>query len=298
MAKSTIHIKKASRQMNLSKVTGYAITTNALQILAVSSLALYSVFYDIHLTGWLARSLILSASLMVIWGAVLDIREALNARKSASQKQALEEAYEQLEELNGTLRAQRHDFMNHIQVIYTLTELEDRQAALDYMDKVYGDIQKVGRVLKTASPAVNALIAAKMADCEENGIRFTADIRTAWSDCPVPGWEMCRILGNLIDNAAEAMDDSAEKRITVRLWEDVRTWRFSVENNGKPIPENLMRDIFLSGFSTKGTGRGTGLYIVNRILEEYGGRITAGNREGVTVFEGTVPKQENPPASV
>ena len=162
LANSPVARKKAVRQMNISKVTGYAITINALQILAVSSLALYSILYDIHLTGWLARSLILSTSLMVIWGAVLDIREALNARRNAAQKQALEEAYEQLEELNSTLRAQRHDFMNHIQVIYTLTELDDRPAALEYMDKVYGDIQKVGRVLKTTSPAVNALIAAKM----------------------------------------------------------------------------------------------------------------------------------------
>jgi len=280
--------------VNLSKITGYAITINACQIVAISLLAIYSLAVgDLHLTGWISRSITIVATLMVIWGAALDIREALDARRNARQRQALEEAYEQLEELNGTLRAQRHDFMNHIQVIYTLTELDDRQAALDYMDKVYGDIQKVGKALKTASPAVNALLAAKLADCEESKIEFIADIRTAWDSCPVPGWEMCRILGNLIDNAVEAMENQSCRRITVRLWEDVRSWRFCVENNGTPIPDEIRRNIFFAGFSTKGTGRGTGLFIVSRILENYGGDIAAEDRDGITVFSGTIPKDRS-----
>ena len=291
MAKSTLTQIAVRRQPNLSKLALSAIIVNACQIAAVSSLSVYSIINsDLHLTGWLARSIILAASLMVIWGAVLDIREAYTARKNAAQRQMLMEAYAQLEELNATLRAQRHDFRNHIQVIYTLTELDDRQAALDYMDKVYGDIQKVGRALKTASPAVNALLSAKMTDCEENGVTFITDIRTDWAECPVPGWEMCRILGNLIDNAREAMTDSPEKRLTVSLREDVRFWHFSVENTGAPIPDSIKRDIFTPGFSTKGEGRGTGLHIVKTILSEYGGSITISTAPETTIFHGLIPK--------
>ena len=36
---------------------------------------------------------------------------------------ALEEAYGQLEDLNREMRAQRHDFKNHLQVVYSLTEM-------------------------------------------------------------------------------------------------------------------------------------------------------------------------------
>lgn len=291
MKNSDIRKHKVHRQVNLSKITIWAITVNACQILAVSVLSAYSLIYgDLHLNGWLARTLIVVASLMVIWGAVLDIREAYTARKNASQRQMLEEAYIQLEDLNATLRAQRHDFRNHIQVIYTLTELDDREAALEYMDKVYGDIQRVGRALKTASPAVNALLAAKLADCEENGITFISDIRTDWAECPVSGWEMCRILGNLIDNAAEAMDGAPEKQISVSLREDVKSWHFTVENTGKAIPDDIKQNIFLPGFSTKGEGRGTGLHIVSSILREYGGTITVDSDSSHTCFHGTIPK--------
>jgi len=279
------------RPVNLSKITLWAVIINACQILAVSALSAYSLSNtDLHLSGWLARLLIITASLMVVWGAVLDIREALAARKNASQRQILMEAYANLEELNATLRAQRHDFRNHIQVIYTLTELDDRQAALDYMDKVYADIQKVGRALRTASPAVNALLAAKLADCEENDIEFTSDIRTDWADCPVPDWEMCRILGNLIDNAIEALSDAPEKRITVSLWEDVRSWHFAVENTGVRIPEAIRATIFVPGFSTKGEGRGTGLHIVRSIIADHGGTIDAESTDSLTRFTGMIPR--------
>ena len=291
MAKLTVSRLKARSGVNLSKITAWAIIINACQILAVCSLTAYSLLNgDMLLTGLPARIIIITAALMVVWGAILDIREARTARKTAAQRQSLMEAYARLEELNATLRAQRHDFRNHLQVIYTLTELDDRQAALDYMDKVYGDIRKVGRALKTASPAVNALLAAKLSDCEENGVIFTADIRTDWADCPVPGWEMCRILGNLIDNAVEAMASSTEKRLTVSLMEDVRSWRFTVENTGAPIPESIKRDIFIPGFSTKGEGRGTGLHIVKSIISDYGGTITLETTPQTTAFHGIIPK--------
>ena len=278
-------------RINIVKLTRYAIIINACQIIAVALLAVYLLIRgDMPLPGWVENSLTIAAALMVIWGGFLDIREACTARRAVRQGQMLEEAYASLETLNATLRAQRHDFANHIQVIYTLNELGDTGAALEYMDRVYGDIQKVGRVLKTASPAVNALIAAKMADCEEEGVDFVTDIRTDWAECPVPGWEMCRILGNLVDNAVEALDETGQRRITVAMWEDVRFWHFSVENTGRKIPESIRRDIFLPGFSTKGDGRGTGLHIVSSILGEHGGSMTL-EGDGVTRFHGAIPKQ-------
>lgn len=292
MANFTSLLKKEGRRANLSKIIRSAIIINVCQIIAISALTLYALALDdLHLSGWVARTFTVIAALIVIWGAALDIREARTAARSARQRREIEATYAHLEELNATLRAQRHDFMNHIQIIYTLTELDDRASALEYMERVYSDIQKVGRALKTASPAVNALIAAKLADCEENGVELATDIRTDWKECPVPGWEMCRILGNLIDNAVEAMDGAAERRVCVRLWEDVRAWHFSVENSGVRVPDSVSQSIFQPGFSTKGEGRGMGLYIVRRIMDEYGGAIELVMAEETTCFRGSIPRK-------
>lgn len=279
------------RSANMNKVAGYAIFINSLQIAAAIMVAAYSLMSEsFHLSGGLERIVVIVTAMVVTWGAILDIREAYSARHMARQRDMLEDAYEQMEELNLILRAQRHDFMNHIQVIYSLTELEEYPAAIEYMDQLYSDVQKVGRALKTSIPAVNALIAAKMADCEEEGVAFVADIKSPWQDMPVPGWEMCRVLGNLIDNACEAMAGQDERRITVCLWEDLRYFRFYVENTGAPIDPEIAENIFAQGFSTKGTGRGMGLHIVKDILSAHGGDIHIDSASPLTRFAGEIPK--------
>lgn len=278
--------------VNLAKITRYAILTNACQIVAALLAALYVLFADnFHLSGTVERVLAIFTALVVIYGAFLDIREAYSARETVRQREMLEDANRQLEELNGQLRAQRHDFMNHIQVIYSLTELEDRDSALEYMDTVYQNLQKVSRALKTASPAVNALIAAKLADCEGRGVNLVTDIRSDWQASPLPAWEMCRVLGNLIDNALDALEGKSDGQIAVRLWEDVKSCHFAVENNGSPVPERLREKIFESGFSTKGESRGMGLHIVRQLLERCGGSIELESSEELTRFHGTLPRR-------
>ncbi|MFR2151089.1 MAG: Spo0B domain-containing protein [Christensenellales bacterium] len=46
--------------------------------------------------------------------------------------------------------------MNHIQVVYSLIEMNEPGEAMTYMDKLYGDMQRVSRMMRTACPAVNA----------------------------------------------------------------------------------------------------------------------------------------------
>ena len=56
----------------------------------------------------------------------------------------------QLNELNNTLRARRHDYLNHLQVVYGLMDLEQYDDANNYIEQVYAGIQKVNSVLKTS----------------------------------------------------------------------------------------------------------------------------------------------------
>lgn len=286
-------------RLNVKKAARFAVIINALQITAMVAVLLYAIFRG-PVEGRLVEiSAIAAALLIVSWGAILDIREALNAGKIADQAQMLEEAYGQLEALNGTLRRQRHDFMNHLQVVFSLLELNDSAEAMKYVESVYGDIKKTGSVLKTSLPAVNALIAAKRQDCEERGIALELSIASGWQALPVPGWEMCRVLGNLIDNARDAlMEDAANthKRIELTIDETPGAYAFRVSNNGPAIPEKLQRSIFQMGFTTKNDGHGSGLAIVEEIMKRYGGEIRMESDASRTVFSGVIPKQAVDPA--
>ena len=177
-------------------------------------------------------------------------------------------------------------------MVFGLIGMGEYKEAQAYIERVYGDIQLVSSALKTASPAVNALLAAKAADCAERGIRMEVRIRSAWQDLPLPGWEMCRVLGNLIDNAIDAMAGSAtgKKQLLVETGEGLHDFTFRVFNTGSRIPSERLRDIFERGFTTKSEGRGMGLSIVAEIMEENGGIIRVTSDGTGTAFSGSLPK--------
>ena len=279
------------RFVNLKKALIYTVVINMLQIAGSITVAVMSLITGGHaFIGLPEQVLLCTMTLLVSWGAVLDIREAFSARELASDADMLQDAYAQLEDLNGTLRAQRHDFMNHLQVVFSLLELEDYKEASDYIERVYGDIRRVSRTLKTAHPAINALLAAKVGDCEARGVHVDLQIESPWAGLPVESWEMCRVLGNLIDNAMDAMKDAPEPRLLIRLSESVQSYTFVIANNGPMIQPSIAERIFQRGFSTKGEGRGMGLSIVRGIMESGGGRLTLASDERETRFEGTLPK--------
>ncbi len=281
------------KNTNLGKITGFAIAVNALQIACALAILLYAIFNrNFTIPEGAEIALVAFAAALVIWGAVVDIRDAFVTRKVEEQRRMLEEAYRQLEDLNRTLRAQRHDFKNHLQVVYSLTEMAAYDDVQEYVQRIYEDVQSVGSYIRTSVPAVNALISAKAADCAERGIAFTADIQSAWEQMQIPGWEICRILGNLVDNAMDAVSEARSRDPMVRVYigEDIRCWKLEVLNNGPEIPSAHRRDIFQPGFTTKAAGRGNGLSIVADLLEKYGGGLRLESDSALTRFSCTFPR--------
>ena len=287
---------KPARPVSVRKAINYAIVINALQIaLILVMLAAIIIVPEISTSYRLLLTLTITASLVIIWGAVVDIREALHTRRLMTQLDDMDDTIDAMSQFNNTLRAQRHDFLNHLQVVYSLIEMEEYQEANDYIEQVYGKITAVSRVMKTANPAVNALLQVKLAACEKVGVHTEVSITSRWEalENTMPDWEMCKVLSNLIDNAIDAMETvpDGERRLSIALGENVKQYTFRVENTGEMIPESIRDRLFIPGFTTKGDGHGMGLHIVRRTLHDRGGDIAVSSNENSTVFSGFVPKQ-------
>jgi len=284
---------KGKNQMK--KLSRLAIAANSVQIFCALGILLYALFSEsFNIPEHAEIALIAIAAGIVIWGAAVDIRDAHIMRRVEEQNRMLEEAYSQLEALNSTLRKQRHDFKNHLQVVYTLTEMNAYHDVQDYVERIYEDVQSVGSLIRTSVPAVNALLSAKAADCREKGITFDADIQSAWEDIPVAGWEMCRIIGNFIDNAIDALQENQTPapQIKVCIAEILPCWTLSVENNGPEIPADHKKSIFLPGFTTKSFGHGNGLSIVQDLVKKYGGSLQCESNARFTRFSCSFPRPD------
>lgn len=279
------------KQINVKKTSLYALIINSLQIVMTAVIAGYILFVP----GFASRArlmqlFIICAAALVIWGATVDIREAIAARKSLLKIRDMEAALENIEQLNQTLRSQRHDFLNHLQVVYSLMEMAEYQEANTYIEEVYGSIASVSRALKTRNTAVNALMQVKFAQMEQAGIHCEVSIRSDWEHLPMPGWEMCRVLSNLIDNAMDAVSVREDRQIFLTISENLKQYSFEVGNNGPEISEKMRQNIFMPGVTTKSHGHGMGLFIVKKTLAAYGGDVSVASDAERTVFKGFVPK--------
>ena len=185
---------KVQPQLNVRKAALYSIVINALQIVAVLALAIYILSDGVNqaLHGPMGDIVVLLLAAVVSWGAVMDIREAYKAGKLSFKLRGLDETVNQMSEMNIALRAQRHDFLNHLQVVYSLIEMREYDEANRYIEQVYGDIQSLSQALKTRCAPVNALLRAKMAEANQRGIQAECAVHAAWEDLPLPAWEMCR----------------------------------------------------------------------------------------------------------
>ena len=271
------------------------IILNLSQVALIAAVLLYLIEIGGGLVllsnPWIIAILFIILAAIVI-NSLSAFRNRASLLRSEYQFQLLQDTLAKLESLNSTLRGQRHDFMNHLQVVYSLIEMDEHKAAGEYIEKVYNDIQKVSRVMKTSNAAVNALLQAKLMTCEKHGITAELDIKTQLKDLKVPTWEFCRVLGNLLDNAIYALQDkNDEKRLKIELYEDLKFYFFKVMDNGAPIPAKLYEKIFEPGFTTKGDkGEGMGLAISRDIVENYGGTISVSSDNESTIFEGRIPR--------
>lgn len=243
----------------------------------------------------LLRELLCAGVILLMVEGLLSARDALLWRETGRNFEMLKDAQRNLNELNLLLRKQRHDFTNQLQVVYSLVDMGEKEEAIRYMESIYGQMRHLSTGLKTDFPSVNALLSAKLADCEKRGIQLVLKVETSLRDLPMNDWEFCRILGNLMDNAMEALADlepngKEEAKIELSLTEDLRLIHLSLANNGFPIAPSDWKRIFIAGFTTKKSGQGLGLAIVKELTEKAGGKIGVFSDPVKTCFTVDLPK--------
>jgi two-component system, CitB family, sensor histidine kinase MalK len=98
------------------------------------------------------------------------------------------------------------------------------------------------------------------------------------------------MVGNLIDNAIEAVAHCAEKKIDVDFdyGDDILT--VEVQDTGTGMSDERQTEIFQKGFSTKGENRGWGLHLISQAIKRVEGELMITSQPGKgTVFTIYIP---------
>ena len=191
------------------------------------------------------------------------------------------------------LRAQTHEFMNKLHVILGLVRLEEYDSLKTFIADVgrrFDD--EVGFVVqRIKDPVVAGFLLARFASAREQNIFMQLDPDAFLPPCPddATSHDLVTVLGNLLENAVEAIGDGARREIRVRLQPEESMLHLSVADTGPGLPEEVLAQAFTLGFSTKGERRGLGLWQATRTIEARGGTLTATNQaEGGALFSATL----------
>ena len=85
--------------------------------------------------------------------------------------------------------------------------------------------------------------------------------------------QLIRVMNNLINNALQSVPEDRDEQIEVFLCKEGSEALIEVRDNGCGIPESQHQKIFEPRFTTKSSGMGLGLALVNRIINGFQGRI-------------------------
>ena len=199
-----------------------------------------------------------------------------------------------MEDLTGTrylvdsMRANNHDFTNKLHVILGLIQMEMYAEATSYIQNItMVQRETISKVMNCINePAVAALLIGKIARASELNVRFILREGCYYSpaDIHLPSELLVTVIGNLIDNAFEAMNSMSydgQKELLFGMFSKPGALLITTDDTGTGIAEEHIGHIFENGFSTKGAGRGTGLYQVKTITENAGGSVNVESQEGV-----------------
>ena len=202
------------------------------------------------------------------------------------QSDLIEKHCEEVQHIYATMRGWRHDYHNHIQTLLALCGDEERTRA--YLWKLNSDLMTVDSVIKTGNIMIDAILNSKISLMRSKGIEVSAKAAVPES-LPVSEIDLCTVIGNLLDNAMEAVlrqQEGTERFVRVFVGILKTQLYISVYNStGGELKKN--KDQYYS--VKRGQGHGFGLGRVDYIVEKNHGFVNRQHEEGVFATEVLLP---------
>ncbi|MGW3357610.1 ATP-binding protein [Streptomyces bungoensis] len=188
--------------------------------------------------------------------------------------------------LIDALRAQDHEHANRMHTLLGLLELEMYDDAVEFVGEVVGDHRVTAEQVteKIQDPLLAALLVGKATVAAERGVALWVSERTWLPDRLIDPRGLVTVVGNLVDNALDAVAGTPHARVEVELRTDGPAVVLRVRDTGPGIPADQRELIFTEGWSTKKPPahgkRGLGLSLVRRLAERQGGTAAVGAADG------------------
>lgn len=196
------------------------------------------------------------------------------------QNEAYTHEIELIQKADETARLLRHDMRNHVSALKQLVEQGDREEAVRYLDAFAEDVTG-GSYADTGNPVFDSILNYKLSTAKDLGANLTFEIAVP-EGLEIEPFDISVLLGNLLDNANEALANSPEKNMEIQIRMDRGLLYIHISNsydgntqkavlNGREIYQTRKEDKQLHGF---------GLQSIAKVVEKYHGVMETDDRNG------------------
>jgi two-component system, LuxR family, sensor kinase FixL len=259
---------------------------------------------EVHLTG--AR---------LFTGFIRDVTERQDRERRLSELQTELIHVSRLNELGQMVSALAHEvnqpltaMANYVSGVRRLLAAGNRQGAelameriAEQADRARQIIQRLRNLVKknegehrveSLSTVIEEASALALVGIGQ-GLKLSIQVAADAAEAVIDKIQIQQVLLNLIRNAAEAMDGSTRRELSITTARAEDMVEICVADTGPGLPELVRARLFEPFVTTKPNGMGVGLSVCRAIVEAHGGELRAGDAEGGgTVFRLTVPHDD------
>lgn len=225
------------------------------------------------LSGWFPELgsfvLILSVGMVTVHEIVRQYQEnAIMEERVQNILSSGRDYYEKIGTMYDTIRILRHDYKYHLSTIRDLLNSGNQTETDDYLTSIEAQLSKSEIQKFCTNTIINALLASYAERCQKLNIKFDVSISLPDS-ISIQNYEMCIILGNLLENAVEACQkQDCDKSITLSIKPRGAQLAIKLKNS---ISCAILKD-GAQLVSSKKDG-GLGLRSIQAIAARYGGEM-------------------------
>ena len=188
------------------------------------------------------------------------------------QNRAYRAEFDLMRQSERQASALRHDMKNHLAVLREYAAQGKTQELERYLDAFDQKLIRPG-LIHTGNPDIDSILNYKLGQAEEAGARLELDIKLPESFTAY-AFDLNVILGNLLDNAVEALPEIDDPWISLSLQVDRGVFFLRVSNGYDGMTfQTDGPDGPVYHSRKKGEGHGLGLGIVRRIVDKYNGEL-------------------------
>jgi len=213
-----------------------------------------------------------NANLQLLLKMVIDRRDdfvrALGADAAAGLQNFLDQLYLALEQKRGRfddIFRRTTLLVNHIKEVLSL-------------QRMYADTGRVALVNSSLPEIITDAVAMQYASLQKRDVTVRYDFAQHHAQVKLDKTRIIQVFINLLKNCCESFDQQSDasphREIAIIARDAADRVIINITDNGAGCSPENARQLFTSGFTTKKTGTGIGLYQCRSIVESHGGNIS------------------------